>query len=298
MNERKSAGTPSSGASGRDEQWVLDPRDVRRHERLARERERKSPVAKLGRYLPIALAAAGALIVFWNFETLREATVDFSALTSLFESDDSATGAAAPRGGALETVTVEAPAVVGTETSTTRGDAPTASDAALVSAPVASPAPSLAAGNQELRSGENASVSTVAPEPAAPAEAPASAPPALPATPPTPEIFAIGVAVNSASEGDAAAAVLVVRNGGNRGISSIKWWTTEGSATAGVDYADLGEVTERFAAGQQNRTIRIPIVGDRVVEGPETFYVHIAPSEGSVVSSERAQTEVVINDDD
>jgi hypothetical protein len=295
MNERKSARTPSSSASGRDEQWLLDPRDVRRHERLARERERKSPVAKLARYLPIALAAAGAFIVFWNFETLREATVDFSALTSLFESDDSATGAAAPRGDAFETVSVEAPAVVGTETSTTRGDGPTAS----ASAPVgASSAPSLAAGNQELRSGESAPVSTVAPEPAAPAEAPASAPPALPATPPTPEIFAFGVTVNSASEGDAAAAVLVVRNGGNRGISSIKWWTSEGSATAGVDYADLGEVTERFAAGQQNRTIRIPIVGDRVVEGPETFYVHIAPSEGSVVSSERAQTEVVINDDD
>ena len=104
--------------------------------------------------------------------------------------------------------------------------------------------------------------------------------------------------VNSVSEGDAAAAVLILRNGGNRGISSVTWWTSDGSATAGVDYADLGTVVEKFAAGRQNLTIRIPIVGDRMAEGPETFYVHLATSEGALVSAERAGTEVVINDDD
>ncbi len=51
--------------------------------------------------------------------------------------------------------------------------------------------------------------------------------------------------------------------------------------------------------GQQNVTIRVPIIGDRNAEGPETFYVHLAPSEAAAAAGEPAQRlEVVINDDD
>jgi hypothetical protein len=204
-------------------------------------------------------------------------------------------------------VAVEAPAVVGAEWSTTPLNAPPVPKASVDALPAARQAataperPTVAAPERPAvappeQPAEERAAESVVPEPGA-AERVASAP-SPPAAPPTPERFAFGVSVNFVSEGDAAAAVLVVRNGGNRGVSEITWWTSAGTASAGVDYADLGTVVEKFAAGQQNRTIRIPIVGDRVVEGPETFYVHLATSEGEVASSEQGQTEVVINDDD
>ncbi len=292
---------PRSAGRPRDERLVLDPSDVRRHAQLARQRERAGPLAKVLRYAPIALAVVLAFIVYWNFETLRGITVDFSALTSLFADDGPARGDDAARlPGELETEAVEAPAVVGRETSTVSVDLPPAQDASVD----ALPATRQAAAAPEPPPEQNAPASAVVPDPVAPAEALASAresppaPPPEPETPPAPETFAFGVPVNSVSEGDAAAAVLILRNGGNRGISSVTWWTSDGSATAGVDYADLGTVVEKFAAGRQNLTIRIPIVGDRMAEGPETFYVHLATSEGALVSDERAGTEVVINDDD
>ena len=78
----------------------------------------------------------------------------------------------------------------------------------------------------------------------------------------------------------------------------VVWWTTDGTATAGTDYADRGRVTERFAVGEQNRTILIPLVGDRNVEGPENFYVHVAPGDAEADLDRAEQLEVVLNDDD
>lgn len=77
-------------------------------------------------------------------------------------------------------------------------------------------------------------------------------------------------------------------------MSSFVWWTTDGTATAGSDYASLGEVEVRFATGEQNRAIHVPIIGDRSVEGPETFFVHVAKASGEPAE----RLEVVINDDD
>ena len=58
-------------------------------------------------------------------------------------------------------------------------------------------------------------------------------------------------------------------------------------------------MTERFPPGAQNRTIRIPLVGDRLVEGPETFYIHLEPSaSGANVPADRLTTEILIVDDD
>jgi hypothetical protein len=277
----------------RDERLAPDPHDVRRHARLVRQREHRGPFAKALRYSPIALVAAVAFVVYWNFETLRGITVDYSALTSLFGRDGSVSGDDDARfGGGLKTVSVEAPVVVGDlAEASDPPDAPDAPDAQAVEA------------SSQVQSATSAVTSTIAAAPASAAEdladarvSPPPTPPVPPA-PPVPETIVFAGPVNTVSESDAAAAVLILRNGGNRGASSFTWWTSDGTATAGVDYADLGRVVVQFAAGQQNRTIRIPIVGDRVVEQPETFYVHLATGEDAD-ASERARTEVVIEDDD
>jgi hypothetical protein len=70
------------------------------------------------------------------------------------------------------------------------------------------------------------------------------------------------------SEADAGARVLVLRDGGRRGDSYITWWTTNGTATAGSDFARLEPSTVRFSAGEQNRTLLVPIINDGNREGP------------------------------
>lgn len=277
-------------SQARDERLAPDPHDVRRHARLVRQREHRGPFAKVLRYSPIALVAAVAFAVYWNFETLRGITVDYSALTSLFDGDVSVSGEDSRFGTELQDVSVEAPVVVGDTLADDEEDVPETPDAQAVET------------SRDVLSASSAVASTIASAPASPAEQLADAgvsplPPTPPPAPPVPETIVFARAVNTVSESDAAAAVLVLRNGGNRGASSFTWWTSDGTATAGVDYADLGRVAVQFAPGEQNRTIRIPIVGDRVVEQPENFYVHLATSEGAD-ASERTRTEVVIEDDD
>jgi hypothetical protein len=273
----------------RDERWTLDPHDVRRYKRLAGERERKGLPAKFLRYAPVAAILAVAFVVFWNFDSLRGMTVGFSLPTGSFGRDRAEPGdAAAQTDAELAAVSVEAPVVVG-------------NDAALDPVENAAPAPEArtertpASPPPETDAAQVAEQHAEADSAAADSAAAVEQPPVR-QTPVEPETFAFGVARTTASESDAAAAVLILRNGGDRGASSVTWWTTPGTATAGVDYADLGRVELLFPAGAQNRTIRIPIVGDRVAEGPETFSVHLATSDGAAAA--QAPVEVVINDDD
>jgi hypothetical protein len=122
-------------------------------------------------------------------------------------------------------------------------------------------------------------------------------PPPEPEEPPRPETFGFGLEVMNVSEADASARVLVLRDGGRRGVSSITWWTTDGTAHAGSDFARLERRTEQFSAGQQNRTLLVPIIGDRNREGPENFFVHVAVGE-SANEEPVAEIEILIADDD
>ena len=106
-----------------------------------------------------------------------------------------------------------------------------------------------------------------------------------------------GTTAPSHAASSASARVLVLRDGGRRGVSFIRWWTTDGTAHAGSDFARLEPRTERFSTGEQNRTLLVPIIGDRNVEGPENFFVDIAVGEGAEPTSV-AQIEIIINDDD
>src|SRR5690606_41459949 len=113
------------------------------------------------------------------------------------------------------------------------------------------------------------SVSEAAEPAAAPAAAdaepePPPAPPPPPARPPEPESFVFGLPRHEVSESEAAAAVLILRNGGDGGESSVTWLTTGGSATPGADDGDPGRGTERLSPGAQNRTTRLPLVGGRL----------------------------------
>ena len=126
---------------------------------------------------------------------------------------------------------------------------------------------------------------------AAPARAAVSGPP------PGPEQYSFGLTKIEVSEAAASADLLILRSGDMRRTAAVTWWTTDGTATAGEDYANLGRVVVKFAPNEQNRGIHVPIIGDRKVEGPENFYVNLAPG-NSPTGEPIERLEVVINDDD
>jgi hypothetical protein len=226
------------------------------------------------------LAAVGA--AYFNFDALRSAVLELP-FVARWLGDRSAPGAvtAPPLPDESETVVVEPPRVVGVAEPTDEDGEPVNQSAAPARS--AEPAVSAAAPAEQP-------VAAVAPEPAPP-------PPPPPEPPPGPETLALGSATVTVSEGAASAAVLVLRYGDTRRASSVVWSTRDGTARAGSDYVDRGAVVERFAPGEQNRRILVPIVGDRNAEGPETFYV-VLTVEDDAAAGQIRETEVVITDDD
>lgn len=301
MDKRKTKRTePNLGGEGSGgELWGVDPLDVRRHARRMREARAVKPLGKFFRIGAIVLVLAGAVAIYWNRYSLQYMRFDLSRVTGLFAGED-APGAA--RDGELGTEVVEDSTIAGAvNLPSAIGGAPSEADAPAVAVPAdesiaGEPEPTQAAPPPAPAA---SSARTEAPPVAAPAPAPPAPPPAPVVEEPVgPEMFGFGLERMEVSESSASAAVLVLRDGGRRGASSITWWTTDGTATAGSDFARLEPRVERFGVGEQNRTLFVPIVGDRNVEGPENFEVHIAVGDSGRAVDEVARIQVVITDDD
>jgi hypothetical protein len=288
VDKRKHKRAPTFGPppQPQDEKWGLDAGEVRHHARRLRA-DREEPRSARGFYIGLAVLVAAGVALYLNFDTLRELTRNDPFLARLFPASASPNGTSSSSGDEIGTEVIQGGDVAGVPLPSSIGEAPT-------EAPAPAPAPATES---------TAPPAEPQPQPTEPApQAVAEASPAPPTPPPepepelpvTPETFHFGLTTVTVSEADASAAVLVLREGGRRGVSSFVWWTTDGTATAGSDYASLGEIEVRFAAGEQNRAIHVPIIGDRSVEGPETFFVHVAKARGEPAE----RLEVVINDDD
>jgi hypothetical protein len=308
---RKSEPTLDGGGGSRQrapsEHWGLDPQDLRRHARRMQDARAVGPLGRFFRFTAVALLVAGAFAVYWNFETLQELRFDLSRVTGAFEDaveevedvrrgeepgtevigDTSIAGVNMPTSIGGEAPAQEAPAA----------EAPTPAEPAADRTAASSAAESAAAANDRPAATNDVPAAADAvrapPEPEPVAQAPPE-----PEVPPGPEMFGFGLHSMNVSEADASAAVLVLRDGGRRGVAFITWWTTNGTANAGADFARLEPRVERFGAGEQNRALYVPIIGDRTVEGPESFYVHIAVGDSGRAENPVAQIEVVIDDDD
>jgi len=301
MSKQKRTNT----ASGRpvhsegSDAWRLDPSDVARHARLRRRNEQRSPLGKAAGYSALVLAVAGAFAVYWNFDALRQVTVEAPALSALFKSpspDETSNRAAGVTGNA----SVESSAIVGTAAPTSVSTARNREEPVEVAkveahaTPAPKPPEASAPVSPPPTPTASAAQSVAAKESVAAAPAPVEQPPA---PPPEPETIGFALPKFTVSERDAYAAVIVARSGGNRGVSVFTWWTSDGTAKAGSDYVDLGKVVVKFAAGEANRALHIPIVGDEIAEGPESFYVNLAPGDDPSAEAQE-RVEVVIEDDD
>jgi hypothetical protein len=236
---------------------------------------------------------------------------------------DAAPQAAAPAGGGpAGGASPRGPAEAPRTNATLGGERPQVDGAQVAAGPAAAgasdrPGPEAAAPAAEraARPGESADraadAAAPAAEPAAPAAEPAApaadsaAPPgnsaaraAAPAAPVEPESFSFQSSVVTVSESQPGVRVTIRRRGGTRGESAVVWWTSDGSALAGEDYANLGTSTEKFAAREDARSILVPIVGDAKAEGRESFYVNLGDPSQPASRVPIQRIEVVIEDDD
>jgi serine/threonine protein kinase len=327
---------PPRAAKRESESWRMDPRDVNRYAERARRSAPRSPVGVALRFAVLALVVVAAgVAVYWNYEPLRERAEPWlAALRGAGAGSGASSGTRAASPEDSEEIVVEAPVVVeSADLPAEVADPPQAIAPAGAVAPVEPPAvaaqeiappgeppaietpdnlePSAAELAVEARPpafeppAADPGVIAPSPEPArSPADVAAAAPLAppepvvSPAAPPAPETFEVPTSV-AVSEREAGARVTIRRRGGTLGESSIAWWTTDGSATEGDDYADLGRMTERFAPGEEVRTIYVPIVGDSATESSESFFVNLGASGEAREGIEPAgRVEIIVSDDD
>ncbi|WP_373525146.1 PA14 domain-containing protein [Nostoc sp.] len=113
-------------------------------------------------------------------------------------------------------------------------------------------------------------------------------------------IITLGSASTTVNESDGSVSITVLRGGDLSGISSVKYATIAGTATAGVDYGSEGTEsagTIIFAAGESSKQITIPILNDSLAEVDETFNFVVDQSEGANLGTQRT-VGITIQDND
>ncbi|MFM2089787.1 MAG: hypothetical protein RLZZ127_276 [Planctomycetota bacterium] len=101
-------------------------------------------------------------------------------------------------------------------------------------------------------------------------------------------------AVEPADGATTALAVAVRRSGATAGRITVAWAALDGTASAGADHgATAGTLVWEDGAGG-DRTISVPIPGDRLAEGPETLFLRLsAPTGGAVLGREHARITIL-----
>jgi hypothetical protein len=110
-----------------------------------------------------------------------------------------------------------------------------------------------------------------------------------------PTVTVSDAAILEGQTGTRYATVTVRLSAASSGTVTVGYSTAAGTATAGADYQAVSG-TVSFAPGQTNRSILVPILGDRVPEPDETFAVTLGAATGASVADGRAV--VTIRDDE
>ena len=99
------------------------------------------------------------------------------------------------------------------------------------------------------------------------------------------------------AESAGAVTLTVMRVGPAAAQNTVSYSVAGVTATPGLDFADTGG-TLTFGPGITSRQIVIPIVGDQLNEGPETFTVTLSSPTGGAIVGAPAVATVTITDDD
>lgn len=115
-------------------------------------------------------------------------------------------------------------------------------------------------------------------------------------------VFAFGSPTFFTNENSTSMRVIVSRTNGSSGLVSVRYFTRDGTATAGSDYtAASGTLT--FGQGVTSQTISIPLINDFLVEADEYFTVTLTNATGGAIifggqpTSTVTATNVIIDND-
>ena len=178
--------------------------------------------------------------------------------------DAAPAGSAPPPASSVPTPTRTAPGPASSAQESANGVAPSAATPAPKPAPTPRPASPQSAATAD----------------ATPSRATQGQPTAPVAEPPMPETFEPEQPVLTVSAAAPSAAITIRRHGGVDGSTTFVWWTSDGTAIADEDYINLGARIEKLAAGEQTRTIHVPIIHDPKRRGQGSFYVSVRPGQG------------------
>ncbi len=110
-------------------------------------------------------------------------------------------------------------------------------------------------------------------------------------------------ATYTVSEATAVATITVVRSGGAAGPVTVDFATSNGTATAGLDYTAVPPVpvppaTITFNAGVMSRTVTVPITNDTLDEANETVVLTLTNPTGGATLGPRDTATLTILDND
>jgi hypothetical protein len=115
---------------------------------------------------------------------------------------------------------------------------------------------------------------------------------------PTPTVPALSIGAASGAEGNSGTSNLAFTVSLSNAATSpvtVRYATSDGTATAGSDYVGAsGTVT--FAAGESFKTITVSVIGDTAVEANETFAMTLSNPSGATLATASAQG-TIVNDD-
>ena len=78
----------------------------------------------------------------------------------------------------------------------------------------------------------------------------------------------------------------ISRTGVTTGMSSVRYATAGGTATAGTDFVGVEPTTVVFAPGETAKTVTVEVIGDDRVEARETFSVRLSSPVDAVIADE------------
>lgn len=98
-------------------------------------------------------------------------------------------------------------------------------------------------------------------------------------------------------EGDGSATITVTRSGSTAGAVGVEYATSNGSATAGLDYSAVAG-TLSFADGETSKTFDVTVFEDMEDEGSETVLLTLANPSGEAVLGNPATATLTIGDNE
>ncbi|MBE7500984.1 MAG: PKD domain-containing protein [Verrucomicrobiales bacterium] len=113
----------------------------------------------------------------------------------------------------------------------------------------------------------------------------------------TVNVFEFSASLYRVKEDEGPAVITVLRSGDLTVPAQVDYFTSDGTATAGLDY-ETARGTLAFAAGVTERTFEVPILNDQVGEGDETVFLTLTNLPPGFTTVARLRATLVIEDDE